>query len=105
MTDELYLAPPSKAHTDHERRQIRVRSGTVLDIRRLVSQQGVTMTSTTPLTSADLAPRSVAYVDCDIPEGQTLVEWRVEHDAACRVPRRTLRVPRLPRLPLLRPAW
>jgi hypothetical protein len=69
----------------------------------------VTMTSTAPLTSADLAPTSVAYVDSDIPEGQTLVEWRVELDAARRaqrrVPRRTLRVPRLPRLPLLRPAW
>ncbi|HEY0344515.1 MAG TPA: hypothetical protein VGC59_07700 [Solirubrobacteraceae bacterium] len=67
------------------------------------------MTSTAPLTSADLAPTSVAYVDSDIPEGQTLVEWRVELDAARRaqrhVPRRTLRVPRLPRLPLLRPAW
>jgi hypothetical protein len=67
------------------------------------------MTSTAPLTSADLAPTSVAYVDSDIPEGQTLVEWRVELDAIRRaqrrVPRRTLRVPRLPRLPLLRPAW
>jgi hypothetical protein len=67
------------------------------------------MTSTAPLTSADLASTSVAYVDSDIPEGQTLVEWRVELDAARRaqrrVPRRTLPVPRLPRLPLLRPAW
>ena len=68
------------------------------------------MSSTAPLTSADLAATSVAYVDSDIPEGQTLVEWRAELDAARRAqrrrdPRRTLRVPRLPRLPLLRPAW
>jgi hypothetical protein len=67
------------------------------------------MTATAPLTSADLAPASVAYVDSDIPEGQMLVDWRLEHDAARRaersVPWRTFRVGRLPRLPLLRPAW
>ena len=67
------------------------------------------MTSTASLTSADLAPTSLAYVESDIPEGQTLVEWRLEQDAARRaqrrVRRRSLRLPGLPRLPLLRPAW
>ena len=67
------------------------------------------MTSTAPLTSAELASTSVAYIDSDIAEGQTLVEWRLEQDAARRaerrVRRRSFRLPALPRLPLLRPAW
>ena len=71
------------------------------------------MTSTAPLTSADLTLTSVAYVDSDIPAGQTLVEWRRELDAARReldaAQRAARRVRRrsfgLPRLPLLRPAW
>ena len=57
-----------------------------------------TMTSTAPLTSADLIPTSVAYVESDIPAGQTLVEWRRELDAARRAERRTRRAFRLPRL-------
>ena len=74
------------------------------------NQQGTTMTSTTPLTSADLIPTSVAYVDCDIPDGQTLVEWRLERDAARRAERRVRRrrtrpAVGVPRLPRLRPAW
>lgn len=54
---------------------------------------------------------SFAYVECDVPEGQTLVEWRLELDAARRAERdanRTLRLPRLSRLsrvPRLRTAW
>ncbi|MEA2129657.1 MAG: hypothetical protein QOJ85_2548 [Solirubrobacteraceae bacterium] len=68
------------------------------------------MTSTASLTSADLARMSIAYVESDIPEGQTLVEWRLEQDAARRAERRVRRrIPRLlpvvPRLPRLRPAW
>jgi hypothetical protein len=64
------------------------------------------MTSTAPLTTADLTPTSVAYVDSDIPDGQTLVEWRREFDAAHRAARRARRRTfGLPRLPLLRPAW
>ena len=67
------------------------------------------MTSTAPLTTADLTLTSVSYVESDIPEGQTLVEWRLEQDAARRaerrVRRRGVRLPGLPRLPLLRPAW
>jgi|tagenome__1003787_1003787.scaffolds.fasta_scaffold15954339_1 hypothetical protein len=68
------------------------------------------MISTAPLTSADLAPTSVMYVESDIPEGHTLVEWRVEQDAARRAERRVRRrsprlLPGLPRLPRLRPAW
>jgi hypothetical protein len=48
------------------------------------------MLSTAPLTSADLQATSFAYVDCDVPEGQTLAEWRRERDAARRAaqPRR-----------------
>jgi hypothetical protein len=68
------------------------------------------MTSTTPITSTDLALTSVAYVESDIPDGQTLAEWRVELDAARRAERRVRRrrsgfAFTLPRLPLLRPAW
>jgi hypothetical protein len=53
---------------------------------------------------------SIAYVESDIPEGQTLVEWRLEQDAARRAERRVRRrIPRLlpvvPRLPRLRPGW
>jgi hypothetical protein len=66
----------------------------------------MTMTSTAPLTSIDLTPTSFAYVDSDIADGQTLVEWRLERDAASRAARRGRRRSfRLPRLPLLRPAW
>jgi len=38
---------------------------------------------------------SINYVECDIPEGQTLVEWRRELNAARRAaqpPRRRLRL-------------
>lgn len=68
------------------------------------------MTSTAPITSTDLALASVAYVESDIPEGQTLVEWRLELDAARRAERRVRRRRTrpafgLPRLPRLRPAW
>ena len=67
------------------------------------------MTSTAPLTSADLAVNAVAYVESDIRDGQTLVEWRLELNAAHRAERRVRRRPRrafgLPHLPLLRPAW
>ena len=71
------------------------------------------MTSTAPLTSADLTLTSVAYVDSDIADGQTLVEWRRERDAARRELHAARRPQRrwrrrsfgLPRLPLLRPAW
>ena len=65
------------------------------------------MTSTAP------ASTSFAYIDSDIPDGQTLVEWRRELDATRRqldaARRAERRVRRrsfgLPRLPLLRPAW
>ena len=67
------------------------------------------MTSTAPLTSADLTLTSVAYVESDIAGEQTLVEWRLELDAARRAERRVRRRPGrsfgLPQLPLLRPAW
>ena len=68
------------------------------------------MTSTAPITSDHLALTSVAYVESDIHDGQTLVEWRLELDAARRAERRVRRRRTrpafgLPRLPLLRPAW
>lgn len=52
------------------------------------------MTSTTPSSNA------FAYIDCDIPAGQTLAEWRRERDAARRAgrrPRRSIRIPTLRR--------
>jgi hypothetical protein len=61
----------------------------------------------TAMTSIAPTSTSFAYIQCDIPEGQTLVEWRLELDAARRAERdarRTFRMPRLPRLPRLRPA-
>jgi len=63
------------------------------------------------MTSIDLTATSFAYIHCDIPEGQTLVEWRSELNAARRLERpvrRSFRLPRLgrfPRVPRLRPAW
>lgn len=56
------------------------------------------------MSSIDLTPTSFAYIDCDIPEGQTLLQWRCERNAARRA-RRTFRFRRLPILPRLRPAW
>lgn len=47
---------------------------------------------------------SFAYVESDIPEGQTLVGWRLDLDAARRAERDARRSFRLPRLPRLRPA-
>lgn len=52
------------------------------------------MLSTAPLTSADLQARSFAYIDCDVPAGQTLREWRREREAtrrAAQPPRRRFR--------------
>jgi hypothetical protein len=60
------------------------------------------MTSTAPITSADLAPTSFAYVDCDVPAGQSLDEWRRQRDAARRAERPARRRFRTPRL---RPVW
>ena len=45
------------------------------------------------------------YIDCDVPDGATLVEWRREHDrreaAAMRSSRPSLRIPSL-RMPRMR---
>jgi hypothetical protein len=54
------------------------------------------MTSTAP------ASTSFAYIDCDIPDGQTLVEWRRDRVAARRAERPVRRTFRLPRLRPLR---
>ncbi len=67
------------------------------------------MTSTAPITSADLTDTSFAYVESDLRDGQTLADWRRELDAARAAERRARRAGRsfrLPRLlPRLRPAW
>ena len=47
-----------------------------------------------------LTSTSFAYVECDIPEGQTLDEWRRERAAARRAERPARRLLRLPRLRL-----
>ena len=63
------------------------------------------------MNSIDLSATSFSYVDCDVPEGQSLREWRRERNAARRVARRPRRCTRLPRfghltiLPRERPAW
>ncbi len=59
------------------------------------------MTSTAPLTSADLDSTSFCYVASDVPDGQTLAEWRRDRDAARRAERRARRSLRLPHLPLI----
>ena len=49
------------------------------------------------LTSAELQATSFAYVECDVPEGQTLTQWRRERAAARRAaqpPRRRFRFAR-----------
>lgn len=48
------------------------------------------MTSTTPSSTA------FAYIECDIPAEQTLVEWRRERDAARRAERPARRLLRIP---------
>ena len=52
------------------------------------------------MTSTALTHMSFAYIDCDIPQGQTLVDWRDELNAARRAERRARRTFRLPRLRL-----
>ena len=56
------------------------------------------MTSTAPLTSADLIATSFAYIESDVPPGLTLAEWRRRRDAA----RRAARPPRRRPFPVLR---
>lgn len=53
------------------------------------------MTTTTPSST------SFAYIDCDVPEEQTLADWRRDREAARRAqrrPRRALRLSRMLRL-------
>ena len=52
------------------------------------------------MTPAD----SVRYIECDVPPGQTLTEWR--RDRAAQAPRRRRRLPRRrAALRALRRAW
>lgn len=47
------------------------------------------------MTPSSPASTAFAYIDCDVPAGQTLAEWRRERDAARRAerpPRRLLRI-------------
>jgi hypothetical protein len=60
------------------------------------------MLSTASLTSTDLDATSFAYIQCDVPEGQTLAEWRRERDAARRAARRPRRRYRFWRRPPMR---
>jgi hypothetical protein len=60
-------------------------------------EQGATMTSTAPTHTA------FAYIDCDVPAGQTLLGWQRDVLAARRAARRP-RFLRLPRRPRPRPA-
>ena len=55
------------------------------------------MTTNTPASAA------FAYVESDLADEQTLVEWRRERHAARQAARMTRRMPRLPRL--LRARW
>jgi hypothetical protein len=60
--------------------------------RRFVPSRLPSMTSTTPASTA------FAYIDCDVPAEQTLVEWRREREAARQATRRARRPFRMPRL-------
>ena len=59
--------------------------------RAVPGELSVTMTSTAP------ASPSFAYVACDVPPDQTLVEWRREREASRRAERAARRPPRLMR--------
>ncbi len=59
------------------------------------------MTSTAPIRSEDLLATSFAYVDCDIPDGQTLADWRRLRNAERAALRPSWRV----RLRLRRARW
>jgi hypothetical protein len=66
-----------------------------MDVLAPDAEQACSMSITTPSSTA------FAYIDCDVPGEQTLVEWRRDRDAARRAqrrPRRTVRVPRLLRV-------
>ena len=47
----------------------------------------------------------IHYVECDVPPGQTLAEWRRERAAQTRKPPRRLRLRRRAALRALRRAW
>ena len=49
------------------------------------------------MTSTSPSSPSFAYVDCDVPPEQTLVEWRREREAARRAERAARRPLRLTR--------
>jgi hypothetical protein len=51
--------------------------------------------SLTPMTSTAIHHLSISYVESDIPEGQTLLQWRRELDAARREQRLATRRPSL----------
>ena len=48
------------------------------------------------MTSSSPSSTAFAYIDCDVPAGQTLVEWRRERDAARRAECPPRRFPRIP---------
>lgn len=69
-----------------------------MGVRLTAQAQAALMTSTAPLTSADLTATSFQYIESDVPPGMTLAEWRRRRDAA----RRAERPPRRRRFPVLR---
>ena len=44
------------------------------------------------MTYTPLSPTPFAYIQADVPAGQTLIEWRRERTAAKRAARRPLRL-------------
>ncbi|CAA9553070.1 MAG: hypothetical protein AVDCRST_MAG79-2853 [uncultured Thermoleophilia bacterium] len=54
------------------------------------------------MTSTALPSTCFSSIACDVPERQTLGEWRRDRDAARRAERRARRIFRLP---TLRPRW
>jgi hypothetical protein len=52
-----------------------------MDVPAPDAEQALSMTSNAP------SPHSFSYIDCDVPAGKTLTEWRREREAARRAER------------------
>ena len=50
------------------------------------------------MTSTTLSSTAFAYIECDVPAEQTLIQWRREREAARRAERRARRLLRVPLL-------
>ena len=49
------------------------------------------VSSPTPMNTTALTHLSISYVESDVPEGQTLLQWRREYDAERRAQARARR--------------